>query len=130
MLLGSPVSPGGVVSSGSVTSAQYLPSSIQTQPDVIPVSGQREETFKRFYHVYTERRGSHTALAGAKPGPSLWSGICLALPGPPPPPLQHCRWHHHRYRGYLTTQTNGTELIETERNHKKVEQYNNIINDN
>ena len=68
MLLSSPVSPGGVVS--SVTSAQYLPS-IQTQPDVIPVSGQREETFKRFYHVYRERRGSHTALAGA----CKWQGV-------------------------------------------------------
>ena len=42
----------------SVTSAQYPPSSIQTQPDVIPVSGQREETFKRFYHVY--RGEGHT----------------------------------------------------------------------
>ena len=66
---------------------------------------------------------AHTALAGAKPGPSLWSGICLVLPGPPPATATLQVATHHRYRGYVTTQTNVTELIETERNHKKIVQY-------
>ena len=60
------------------------------------------------------------------PGPSQGpaSGLasawrCLARRQP----LQHCRWQHHRYRGYVTTQTNVTELIENERNIKKIVQY-------
>ena len=64
-----PVSPGGVVRVSSVTSARDIP--IQTQPASDPRQRPGRGTLKRFYHVYRERRGSHTALAGA----CKWQGV-------------------------------------------------------